>query len=250
MFPGEQYVMKQQGHSSEMSCIAYSPDGQFIVTGGEDAKVKLWNVHNGFCFVTFTEHTSSVTAVEFSHNKKFLVSASLDGTVRAYDITRYRNFRTFTSPRPVQFSSVAIDFSGEFVVAGGKDVFEIYLWSMKFGRLLEVLSGHEGPVVTLAFAPLATSTTLVSGSWDKTIKIWNALGSSGEHETIDILSDVTAVAFKPDGEEVAVSTLNGNIQIFLVKDAQQLASIEGRNDLGSGVGETDLITAKTNLQSK
>lgn len=242
--------MKQQGHASEMSCIAYSPDGQYIVTGGEDAKVKLWNVSNGFCFVTFSEHTSAVTAVEFSATKKFLISSSLDGTVRAYDITRYRNFRTFTSPRPVQFCSVAIDCSGEFVVAGGQDVFEIYLWSMKFGRLLEVLSGHEGPVVSLAFAPTVASSTLVSGSWDKTIKIWNCLESSGDHETIEIMSDVTAVAFKPNGEEVAVAALNGNIQIFNVRDSNQVGSIEGRNDLGSGVGETDLITAKKNLEGK
>lgn len=246
----EQYVMKQQGHSSAMTSIAYSPDGQYIVTGGDDAKVKLWKVSNGFCFVTFHEHTSAVTAVEFSQNKKFLVSASLDGTVRAYDIIRYRNFRTFTSPRPVQFASVALDHSGELVVAGGQDVFEIYVWSMKLGRLLEVLSGHEGPVNSLAFAPVATSSLLVSGSWDKTIKIWNCLESSGEHETIEIMADVTAIAFKPDGEEVAVAALNGNVQVFNVRDANQVASIEGRNDLGSGVSEADLITAKKNLQGK
>lgn len=88
MKTGEQYVMKQQGHASEMSCIAYSSDGQYIVTGGDDSKVKLWNVSNGFCFVTFLEHTSAVTAVEFSNSKKCLISASLDGTVRAYDILR------------------------------------------------------------------------------------------------------------------------------------------------------------------
>lgn len=246
----EQYVMKQQGHSSEMNSIAYSPDGQYIVTGGEDAKVKLWKVSNGFCFVTFHEHTSAVTAVEFSQNKRFCVSASLDGTVRAYDIIRYRNFRTFTSPRPVQFASVALDHSGELVVAGGQDVFEIYLWSMKLGRLLEVLSGHEGPVNALAFAPVATSSLLVSGSWDKTIKIWNCLESSGEHETIEILSDVTAIAFKPNGEEVAVAALNGNVQVFNVRDSNQVASIEGRNDLGSGVSEADIVTAKKNLQGK
>lgn len=246
----EQYVMKQQGHSCQMTSIAYSPDGQYIVTGGDDAKVKLWNVSNGFCFVTFHEHSSAVTAVEFSQNKKFLVSASLDGTVRAYDIIRYRNFRTFTSPRPVQFASVALDYSGELVVAGGQDVFEIYLWSMKLGRLLEVLSGHEGPVNSLTFSPVATSSLLISGSWDRTVKIWNCLESSGEHETIDILADVTAIAFKPDGEEVAIASLNGNIQIFNVKDASQVASIEGRNDLGSGVSEVDLITAKKNLQGK
>lgn len=51
---------------------------------------------------------------------------------------RYRNFKTFVSPRPVQFSCVAIDSTGEFIAAGGQDVFEAYLWSMKIGKLLEV----------------------------------------------------------------------------------------------------------------
>jgi WD40 repeat protein len=35
----ETYVMKQQGHFNNMTCFAYSPDGQYIVTGGEDGKV-------------------------------------------------------------------------------------------------------------------------------------------------------------------------------------------------------------------
>lgn len=52
---------------------------------------------------------------------------------------RYRNFRTFASPRPVQFSCLAIDSANEFVAAGAQDVFEIYLWSMKIGHLLEVI---------------------------------------------------------------------------------------------------------------
>jgi periodic tryptophan protein 2 len=36
-----------------MNCLAYSPDGQYIATGGEDGKLKIWNAENGFCFVTF-----------------------------------------------------------------------------------------------------------------------------------------------------------------------------------------------------
>lgn len=84
----EQYIMKQQGHASEMTCMTYSPDGQYIATGGEDAKVKLWNVNSGFCFVTFSDHTSLISAIQFSSNKKFIVSASYDGTVRAFDIIR------------------------------------------------------------------------------------------------------------------------------------------------------------------
>lgn len=53
-------------------------------------------------------------------------------------IFRYRNFRTFTSPRPVQFSCLTVDPSGEIVCAGGLDVFEIFVWSMQTGRLLDV----------------------------------------------------------------------------------------------------------------
>lgn len=246
----EHYILKQQGHASNMNTLAYSGDGQTIVTGGDDGKLKLWNAGNGFCIVTFSEHSGPITAVEFSQNKKILVSASLDGTVRAFDIVRYRNFRTFTSPRPVQFSCVSIDYSGELVAAGAQDDFEIFLWSMKLGKLLEVISGHEGPIMSLAFSPMPTSSALVSGSWDKSLRVWNCLESSGDHDTIELMSDVVHVAFHPNGEEVAAATINGNITVFNVRTSQQVAQVEGRSDLGSAVSETDIVTAKTNLQSK
>lgn len=246
----ETYVLKQQGHSNNTSCLAYSIDGEFLATGGEDGKVKLWNVASGLCFVTFSEHTGAVNSVCFSGNKKFVVSASVDGSVRAYDAVRYRNFRTFTGLRPVQFVSVAVDSSGEFVAAGAQDVFDIHLWSVKTGRLLEILSGHEGPVGSLAFSPLPTSSTLVSVSWDKTLRIWNAIERSSAHETIELTADGLCVIFNPNGEEVAVATLDGQILVFHIKTATQLKSIEGRDDLGSGRSDTDLITAEKSKQSK
>ncbi|XP_011146002.1 periodic tryptophan protein 2 homolog isoform X2 [Harpegnathos saltator] len=246
----ETYAMKQQGHRTDINCLAYSPDGQYIVTGGDDGKMKLWNTMTGFCTLTFHEHTSSVSSVLFSHNRKFIASASLDGTVRAYDLVRYRNFRTLTSPRPVQFSCMAIDASDEFLAAGGQDFFEIFLWSMKLGTLLEVLGGHEGPVASLAFNPNVTSTELASVSWDKTLKIWNAIENGSAHETIQLTADALYVTYKPNGEEVAVATLDGQISFFNCKTATQRAYIEGRNDLGAGRTKTDLITAKKNLQGK
>lgn len=58
------------------------------------------------------------------------------------------------------------------------------------------------------------------------------------------------VAFRPDGKEVVVATLDGQLLFFDVRTASQVTSIEGRNDLGSGRSDTDLITAKKNLQAK
>ncbi|CAG9562910.1 unnamed protein product [Danaus chrysippus] len=246
----EQYVMKQQGHSLDMTCLAYSPDGLYIVTGGYDGKVKVWNTSSGFCFVTFSEHKSTVTGITFSANKKFFVSSSLDGTVRCYDLTRYRNFRTLSSPTLVQFGCVSLDSSSELCAAGGQDVFEIYLWSVKFGRLLEVLAGHSAPVASLSFSPLLSSSKLASASWDKTVKIWNCIETSSDCETIQLNSDALQVTFRPDGEEIAVSTLDGNISFFNATTCDQTASLEGRNDLGAGRADTDLVTPEKLLKTK
>ena len=40
----ESYVLKQQVHFNAMSCVAYSPDGMYVATGGQDAKVRLGEI--------------------------------------------------------------------------------------------------------------------------------------------------------------------------------------------------------------
>lgn len=87
-----------------MNTLAYSPDGAYLATGGDDGKVKLWSVRNGLCFATFTDHTAQITDLKFIvKNQKgggndVVLSSSLDGTVRAYDLVKYRNFRVLTPP--------------------------------------------------------------------------------------------------------------------------------------------------------
>uniref|UniRef100_A0A3B4BD38 Small-subunit processome Utp12 domain-containing protein n=1 Tax=Periophthalmus magnuspinnatus TaxID=409849 RepID=A0A3B4BD38_9GOBI len=244
----ESYVFKQQGHFNNMASLAYSPDGQYIATGGDDGKVKVWNSNSGLCFVTFTEHSSSVSQVTFTSSGMVVVSASLDGTVRAFDLHRYRNFRTFTSPRPAQFSSLAVDVSGDLVCAGAQDSFEIFLWSMQTGRLLEVLGGHEGPVSSLCFSPVQS--ILASASWDKTVRLWDMLDSWQVKETLALTSDGLAVTYRPDGQELAVATLNGEISFWSPQSAAQTGSVTGRHDLELGRKETDKVTAKQTAKGK
>ncbi|XP_043557373.1 PWP2 small subunit processome component [Chiloscyllium plagiosum] len=238
----ESYVFKQQGHFNNMVTLSYSPDAQYIATGGDDGKVKVWNTSSGFCIVTFTEHTSAVTAVTFNSTGFVVLSASLDGTVRAFDLHRYRNFRTFTSPRPTQFTSLAVDMSGEIVCAGSQDSFEVFVWSMQTGRLLEVLAGHEAPVSNLSFSP--SRTLLASASWDKTVKLWDMFDSWSTKETLVLNSDVLDVAFRPDGQELAAVTLDGQITFWDHQNVVQTGSIEGRHDLQMGRKELEKITAK------
>ncbi|KAL8151638.1 hypothetical protein V2J09_021446 [Rumex salicifolius] len=244
----ESYVLKQQGHYFDVNCLAYSADSQLLATGADDNKIKVWNVSSGFCFVTFPEHTNAVTGLHFLANNNCLLSASLDGTVRAWDLFRYRNFRTFTSPSPRQFVSLTADSSGEVICAGTLDSFEVFVWSMKTGRLLDILSGHEGPVHGIVFSP--SNTILASSSWDKTIRLWDVFEGKGSVETFQHDHDVLTVVYRPDGKQLASSTLDGQIHFWDPLEGVLMYTIEGRRDIAGGRLMTDRRTAANSTHGK
>ncbi|KAF8857502.1 periodic tryptophan protein-like protein 2 [Acephala macrosclerotiorum] len=237
----ESYILKQQGHFDSMNALVYSPDGQKIVTTADDGKIKVWDVNSGFCIVTFTEHMSGVTACEFAKRGNVLFTASLDGSIRAWDLIRYRNFRTFTAPTRLSFSSLAVDPSGEVVCAGSLDSFDIHIWSVQTGQLLDRLSGHEGPVSSLAFAP--NGGVVISGSWDHTVRIWSIFDRTQTSEPLQLQADVLDVAFSPDSRQLAVSTLDGQLTFWSVSEAEQQSGVDGRRDVSGGRKITDRRTA-------
>ncbi|XP_042260327.1 periodic tryptophan protein 2 homolog isoform X2 [Thunnus maccoyii] len=223
----ELFVFKQQGHFNNVASLAYSPDGQHIVTGGDDGKVKVWNTNSGLCFVTFTEHTSSVTNVTFTSSGFVIVSASLDGTVRAFDLHRYRNFWTFTSLRPAQFSSLVVDVSGELVSAGAQDSSssgpcrQADCW-----RSLGAMRVQSAACASVQSSPVHLGQSLV-GSHHL------AVGHDGQlavKETLPLTSDGLSVTYRSDGQELAVATLNGEISFWNPHTATQNGSVAGRHD--------------------
>lgn len=237
----ESYILKQQGHFDAMNSLVYSPDGQKVITTADDGKIKVWDVNTGFCIVTFTEHTSGVTACEFAKKGNVLFTSSLDGSIRAWDLIRYRNFRTFTAPTRLSFSSLAVDPSGEVVCAGSLDSFDIHIWSVQTGQLLDRLAGHEGPISSLAFAP--NGGVVVSGSWDHTVRIWSIFDRTQTSEPLQLQADVLDVAFRPDSRQLAVSTLDGQLTFWNVSEAELQAGVDGRRDVSGGRKITDRRTA-------
>jgi len=237
----ESYILKQQGHFDSMNSLVYSPDGKRIITTADDGKIKVWDVESGFCIVTFTEHTSGVTACEFAKKGNVLFTSSLDGSVRAWDLIRFRNFRTFTAPTRLSFTSMAVDPSGEVVAAGSLDSFDIHIWSVQTGQLLDQLAGHEGPVSSLAFTP--NGNLLISGSWDRTARLWSIFNRTQTSEPLQLQADVLAVAVRPDSEQLAVSTLDGQLTFWSISEGQQVSGLDGRRDVSGGRKVTDRRTA-------
>lgn len=237
----EAYVLKQQGHVAPLTAIAFSPDGQSMATGGQDGRIKVWSPASGCSTLTFTEHKgAAVTALAFvwkgrsTHSSSsVLLSAATDGTVRAYDLIRGRAFRVMASPRPVRFSCLAVDPSGDVIAAGTLDTNQLLLWSLRTGDLLETIEGHEGPISCLAFDPAGTR--LFSGSWDRSVRIWNVFARDRQPEApLTHQHDVLALALRPDGQQLAVGTLGGDIALWDPEMGQQTGVIETKRDTTEG----------------
>lgn len=237
----ESYILKQQGHFDSLNALTYSPSGDRVITCADDGKIKVWDTASGFCIVTFTEHTSGVTACEFARRGNVLFTASLDGSVRAFDLIRYRCFRTFTAPKRLSFSSLAVDPSGEVVAAGSLDDFDIHIWSVQTGQLLDQLAGHEGPVSTLRFAP--DGGALVSGSWDRTVRIWSVFARTQTSEPLQLQSDVLTIDVRPDSKQLAVATLDGQLTFWSLSEGTQQSGLDTSRDVSGGRKASDRRTA-------
>ena len=75
--------------------LAFSPDGNLILSGGSDFKVKLSDSETGSLLRTFEGHTGAVTSVAFSADGHRVLSGSADGTIKLWDAQSGRLFVTF-----------------------------------------------------------------------------------------------------------------------------------------------------------
>lgn len=72
--------------SDGVSLVEISPDGQTLVSGSSNGKIKLWDISTGEEIGTFTGHFHQVNALVFSPDGQTLISASADSTIKVWRI--------------------------------------------------------------------------------------------------------------------------------------------------------------------
>jgi WD40 repeat protein len=76
-----------KGHTNAVRSVAFSPDGQHIVSGSFDQTVCVWDSQTGQVVAgPFTGHTGWIWSVAFFPNGQQIVSGSDDQSVRVWDV--------------------------------------------------------------------------------------------------------------------------------------------------------------------
>ena len=93
---------KLEGHTKRLRSIAFSPDYQKLVSGGDDETVKIWDVKSGECLKTFPVPQTWIWSVSFSHNGQMIAHGNDNGIVKIWDINTEQCISTLRPDRPYE----------------------------------------------------------------------------------------------------------------------------------------------------
>lgn len=199
-------------HSGGASCVNISPNGQYLISGGWDKLIKIWNPSTKTLVKSFKGHTAVVTSVAFTPNSTQVVSGSSDGTVKIWDAASAKLMRSISVGPTI--SSIAVSPDG-LTIASADYAYNVCLWQLSNGKAIKTLKGHTDRVLTLAFSP--DGKTLASGAVDTTIRLWDMSGGASKaycKATLrGHLGEVSSLAFFKDGV-LASTSLDTTVRLW------------------------------------
>ena len=151
-------------HEKEVTAVAFSKNGKYILTGSRDKTIKLWNV-NGKLLQVLKGHDEFIHTLAFSSDGQRIASGSRDNTAKIWDLegNLLQNLATNYDVFTVEFTP-----DGLSLLTGG--INKAKLWSVEKGQHIRTFGGHYGYVKSADFS--ADGQRLLTGDSNGKVRLW------------------------------------------------------------------------------
>jgi len=223
-------VMTLSGHSGEVRCLHLQHNK--LVSGSTDLTIKVWDLDiqedwsSIACRVTMVGHTDTVRCVQMDTAKNIVISGSYDTTLKVWNLGSgmcLYTLRGHTAP------VLAIQAEGGRLLSGSGDK-TLRIWNLETGCCDGVLEGHGDAVTCLS---VAASTKVITGSLDRTIKVW-CLVQMECLRTLDWMSSEghTGVirCLQADEWRIISAADDKTIKVWDLETGQRLVTLKSHSD--------------------
>jgi serine/threonine protein kinase len=221
-----------EGHTRLVSSVAFSADGERLVTGSEDKTAKVWNATTGEQLLTLQGHKGYVVSAAFTPDGQRIVTGGGEwglgikpGEAKVWDATTGQQLLDLQGHNYTVWS-VAISPDGKRLVTGaaerGYGPGEVKVWDAATGDELLTLPYTEN-ARSVAFSP--DGQRIVTGSAQLKVKVWNA--ATGE-ELLTIKAHaalITCVAFSPDGQRILSGSWDRTARIWDAATGREILAL-------------------------
>lgn len=210
-------IQELKGHASTINTVAFSADSQRALSSGYDKELFLWDISAGVCLkklyastienAVFNDDCTQITA---QYNRGISVINADDGT-EAYEIP---NITAFIS---------AVDLSKDqdlIAVASGASISILNIQNAQISQLV----AHSRRVNSVAFDNRGRF--LLSGSADKTIRLWDISTQKTQWVFEEHSNEVRSVCFSPDNQLAASADSDGKILVWNVESRKTATSFK------------------------
>jgi WD40 repeat protein len=229
-------IFLETGHTGPIKALAFSPDGQWLTSAGEDRTVKVWDVQRLRVIRTLTGHSDQVNGLAFSPDGKLLVSCSQDGTIRIWNPAD--NWASSTlAGTGIPIFSVVFSNDGSMVISGDLNGL-IVARDVRTGTEIMRLNGH-GVVNSLAVSPvdgalLASGTSAIGAYAENAAHLWDLSKGTELCKLTGYTGSVRKVAFNPDGKVLLAGSHEDGYKAWDAHSGKELqkTKTDARNLIG------------------
>ncbi|KAI1394957.1 quinon protein alcohol dehydrogenase-like superfamily [Hypoxylon fuscum] len=163
-----------EGHTGNVTGVAFHCEGKWMVTSSEDGTVKIWETRSGTIQRSYN-HGSAVNDVVIHPNQGEIISCDRGGSVRVWDLAENNCSHQLIPEEDVSVSSVTVASDGSLLCAAN-NAGNVFVWQLiqtyERTNLLPVthFSAHKEYITRILLSPDVKK--LATCSADHTAKIW------------------------------------------------------------------------------
>jgi guanine nucleotide-binding protein subunit beta-2-like 1 protein len=221
-----------KGHNGWVTCIATSSENpDMIISGSRDKTIIVWTLtreseqNYGQPRRSLTGHAHFVQDLVVSSDGQFALSGSWDGTLRLWDLNFGTTTRRFVG-HTKDVLSVAFSADNRQIVSGSRDK-TIKLWNT-LGECKYTIdeNGHTEWVSCVRFSPNTQNPIIVSGGWDKLVKVWSLTNCKLKANLVGHTGYINTVTVSPDGSLCASGGKDGTARLWDLNEGKHLYSLD------------------------